>query len=218
MGSLSFTNIHGFSFLLPLFPPKTLMFENTSKETCLNYPLQIKVCSVNYLSKAGIIQSKLLWRKKLNSDLKINSEKAFFKDETKKINGNILPNDTVLPRFPLSQYKLRGTSVLVLWRQKSWAKTWRSKFCNVVELWLWEDLLELLYQGNYTSLTHWADTSKWSNLIDFSDSNFDLAEARTHQERRDLGTFPQKDKARSILHRMLFQPPETAQGKSGNWA
>lgn len=185
------------------------MLDNTNKEKCLNYPLQILKCVLPIVFET----LKSFNQNFCEGRSSILIEKAFFEAETKKVNGNILPNDTILSSFPLSQYYLWGT-----WRQKSWAKTWRSKFCNVAQVWLWEDLLELQYQDNYTSLTHWVGTFKWSHPIHFSDSSFDLTEARTHQERRDLGTFPQQDKDRGISHGILFQPSETAQGKSGNWA
>lgn len=79
---------------------KTLMLENTSKERCLNYPLQILKCVLPIVFET----LKSFNQNFCEGRSSILIEKAFSEAETKKVNGNILPNDTVLPSFPLSQY------------------------------------------------------------------------------------------------------------------
>lgn len=79
---------------------KPLMLENTSKERCLNYPLQILKCVLPIVFETV----KSFNQNFCEGRSSILIEKAFSEAETKKVNGNILPNDTVLPSFPLSQY------------------------------------------------------------------------------------------------------------------
>lgn len=103
------------------------IFWNTSKKRCLNFPLQIlSVFSQWTLKNWNNSTTILLWEKKLNYFWQ-----STFSYHKKKVYENIFPNSTVLFSSPLSQYYLRVKFIFALWRQNSWAKTWRSKFCNI---------------------------------------------------------------------------------------